>query len=211
MVMEHSTVPVRFVVITDSPEDMPAGIEAVKLWDPPIVPGMSPRRPNCYVRLRAFSREMEAVLGPRFMWLDVDCVIKGNIDHILTRTEPFIAWGSTARRTLYNGSMIMMDAGARERVWTSFDPRKSPRITRSQRMTGSDQAWISHILGEGEAMFTTADGVFSYRNHFRYAVPEKWPNLDDVKIVFFHGEQDPWHPEPRARHKWVRDHYPIGG
>ena len=57
------------------------------------------------------------------MWLDLDCVVTGNLDPVLGRSEDFIAWKDIAPPQPYCGSMVMMDAGARrlarlcERVW----------------------------------------------------------------------------------------------
>src|SRR5678816_3661771 len=107
--------------------------------------------------------------------------------------DSFIIWGDRARQTPYNGSMWMMNAGAREAVWTEFqrDPERAVRKARGAGFFGSDQAWMCYKLGPFENRWTADDGVFSYRTHVK---PAKGKLPDDARIVFFQGHYDPWHP-----------------
>ena len=207
MVRRHLHIPHEFVCITNMPKGIDKDVRIVDLWKGPNVPGMAPHRPNCYVRLRAYAPEMREIIGPRFISLDLDAVICNDITPLLTRPEEFVSWGRTAARTHYNGSMWMMTAGARRQVWEQFDPRTTPVETRKARMTGSDQAAVSYILGPGEALWTEEDGVYSYRNHFANAHQSKWPKPEDLRIVFFHGHKKPWDRDVQARHAWVRQNY----
>jgi hypothetical protein len=98
----------------------------------------------------------------------------------------------------------MLKAGARPEVWRDFDPVFSPRETVAAGLYGSDQAWIAHKLGRGEAVWTPADGVHSYRNEIlegRGGLP------DGARIVFFHGKHDPWDRDVWNKHAWVREFY----
>jgi hypothetical protein len=99
--------------------------------------------------------------------------------------------------------MILMTAGCRPQVWTDFDPAESPRMARSARCFGSDQGWISYRLGPGEATWTRADGVYSFRNDL---APDMQRLPSDARIVIWHGAQDPWGAYARQI-GWVRQHY----
>lgn len=98
----------------------------------------------------------------------------------------------------------MMDAGCRKQVWDTFDPEKSPAILDERKarceVCGSDQAWISHTLGDGEAMFTQTDGVYDYR-----LLGNRGTLPSDAKMVFFSGRRDP--SIERQTVSWVRNHW----
>ena len=119
------------------------------------------------------------------------------------REEAFVIWGETDPRSFYNGSMFLLTAGARPQVFETFDPWRSPRAAKRAGKFGSDQGHISHVLGAGEATWTRADGVYSFRVHLRdgaAALP------DTARIVMFHGRTDPWSPTAQAI-PWIAEHY----
>jgi hypothetical protein len=91
-------------------------------------------------------------------------------------------------------------------VWERFDPSTSPRTTLRAGFTGSDQGWISYCLGAGEAKWSKRDGVYSYRNHLRVNRDDSEPLPADARIVFWHGELDPW-SAPAQRIAWVQQHW----
>lgn len=205
MVARHYARPHRFVCITDDAEGIDPAIGIVPLWsdfaDIPSPHGVG--NPSCYRRLKAFAPEMRDVLGARFVWLDLDCVVTGDLGPLLDRPEDFITWGDTNPRNSVNGSMVMMTAGARAQVYDQFDPKLSPDLTRRVGHFGSDQAWISRVLGQGEARWGVADGIYSYRVHLK---PKRGVLPDNARIVFFHGQVDPWSAEAQ-RLGWVRDNW----
>jgi len=148
---------------------------------------------------------MEKIIGKRFLSLDLDCVIVDNILPLVKRTEDFVIWGDTTKTIQYNGSMFLMTAGTREKVWKTFDPVKSLVTIKDRKLIGTDQAWITVALGGGEKKWTEADGVYSFRNTI-----SKRPNKDlppNAKIVFFHGKYDPWSKEIQKDYLWARKHY----
>ena len=205
MVRRHYPHPHRFVCITDDPAGIEEDVELFELWDDyASVPSpMGRKNPSCYRRLRLFTRNAGAWLGERFVCLDLDCVIVGDMTPLWSRPDPFVIWRSTTTGNPYNGSMFMLEAGARPQVWEDFDPAISPWQTRRARLFGSDQAWIAHCLGRGESVWTPADGVHSYRNEIK---PAHGQLPAGARIVFFHGKVDPWSPEAQ-RLSWVRDNY----
>lgn len=205
MVVRHYPKPHRFCCVTNDAEGLDP--EVVVIPDREDFKSLpSPHgghNPSCYRRLRMFARDAGETFGPRFVSLDLDCVIVRDMTPVWDRPEDFVIWGDTNPQTLYNGSMMLLRAGARPQVWERFDPITSPDKARASGNFGSDQAWISYCLGKGEAKWTKADGVYSFRNELQRrggALP------GDARIVMFHGVHDPWGPLAQ-RLPWVRQHW----
>lgn len=210
MVLRHYPDVGRFICVTDDPSGFDPGIEALPLWDDfpgvrsPHDSGMArPKNPSCYRRLRMFHPDAAQWFGERFVAVDLDMVFTGDLRPLWNRPEDFVMTGDTNRTTHYNGSMLLLTAGSRPRVWTEFDPAMSPRKTLSAGFHGSDQAWISYCLGAGEATWTKADGVYSYRNHL---TPRRDRFPSDARVVNFHGAVKPWCLQVSDL-PWIREHY----
>ena len=207
MVDRHYPAPHRNVCITDDPAGIDPAIDIVPLWpDHATIPSPHGRQnPSCYRRLKLFDPAIEAVLGPRFVSLDLDTVIVGDLRPLWDRPDEFIIWGETDPRSFYNGSMFLQTAGARAQVWRTFDPRRSPWEAKRAGKFGSDQGWISYCLGPGEATWGRADGVYSFRVHLEpHDTGDTLPA--NARIVMFHGKTDPWTWRAQ-RLPWVREHY----
>ncbi len=206
MVADHYAGPHRFVCVTDDARGLD-GVETVPIWSDgiDIRPPEGGNWPSCYVRLRAFSAEARAWFGDRYVSLDLDTVITGDLTPIFERPEDFVIWNESdwPTKQFYNASIWLHTPGTREQVWTTFDPATSPREAFEAGGRGGDQAWISHVLGPGEATFTPADGVLSYRRH---VLPRGGALPAGARIVNFHGVVDPWSPAAQ-RLPWVRQHY----
>lgn len=205
MVERHFHAPYEVVCVTDNWKGIDSSVRIVPLWDtwsriPNPHGGLNP---SCYRRLKAFDSAMAHTLGQRFVSVDLDVVITGDVTPLWTRKEDFVIWGDQVKGTPYNGSMWLMTAGARHRVYAEFDPESSPQETFRAKLLGSDQAWISHILGPGEAKWTKDDGVLAYRTDIKrtHGVLPK-----NTRMVFFQGNIDPWHPVAQKL-PWVREHY----
>lgn len=208
MVARHYPHPHRFLCVTDIPQGIGSDVEIVPAWNDfeNVTSPYGMHQPSCYRRLRMFHPAIAETFGPRFVSMDLDTVIVGDMSAIWNRSEDFIAWGETNPRSYYNGSMLEMNAGARTKVWTDFDPVRSPAMARAADKFGSDQGWLSYCLGPGEATWTRADGVYSYNVHLRRPSA---PLPEHAKIVMFHGSVDPWAHEAQQL-PWVREHYRIG-
>lgn len=208
MVRRHYPDPHRFICVTDDPVGLDADIEIVPIWDDlaDVPHPHNPLGPSCYRRLKAFAPEMREILGKRFVSIDLDCVIVDDVRPLWNRPEEFVIWGGTTKPvTSYNGSMFLMTAGSRARVWKDFNPRFSPVIAKREGFYGSDQAWIRYVLGGDEARWTTKDGVYSYRQHIAPS-PQCGRIPKDARIVLFNGKRDPWSPEIKG-YDWVQEHY----
>lgn len=210
MVARHYADPHQFICVTDDPVGLDSGIKVVPLWDDYAnVPNPSFRSgPSCYRRLKVFSKDIGAILGERFVCIDLDMLITGDLRPILNRYEDFIAWKNPNPRWPYNGSLFMLTAGTRAKVWESFNPKTSPAQSHQAGCKGSDQGWISYVLGKGEATWGKEDGVWSYQDEIlgrkRMTMTEPLP--PGAKIIAFHGNIDPWHKEAILT-PWIRANY----
>lgn len=208
MVARHYAAPHRFSVITDTAGPYDPDIRVIPLWDDyaGLLSLWGPDSPSCFRRLRAFTPEMSEVIGPRFVSLDLDVVICGDLTPVWNRTEDFIIWGEDNRRTPYNGSMWMMNAGARKQVWDRFVQKPAYILDRARAagFFGSDQAVVSYVLGRNEPRWTSEHGVFSYRTHVR---PNGGVLPKDARVVFFEGNYDPTHPVLQQKSPWIMEHY----
>lgn len=208
MVARNYAAPHRFICVTDDPTGIDSEVEIVPLWDDHATV-RSPhggKAPSCYRRLKLFARDAGETFGERIVSMDLDCVITGDITPLFAGGEDFKIWGDTAKGTPYNGGLFMLRAGARPQVWEKFDPLKSPAIGRRLGYIGSDQAWIGACLGPKEAKWSSADGVYSFRNQI--AAPRGNGKLPkDARIVMFHGKFDPDMRDVQRAHPWIQQHY----
>ena len=199
MVARHYPKPHRFVCITDDPTGLD-DIETLPLWSQYLVLG------GCYHRLQLFGKHMREFIGPRFVMLDLDVVITGDLTPVFDRTEDFVinSYRTKDFDQRYNGSIMLMDAGCRSQVWETFEPFESVRAIEQnrRRVVGTDQAWIRLTLGSGEATYTDADGVYDVR--FSPAMHQrKLPS--DARIVVFPGPRD--QRTEMRRHPWIKEHW----
>jgi len=208
MVDRHYPDPHRVICITDDPRGIDSSIETFPIGDVykdlknPTWPDVGP---SCFRRLQMFHPEFGKIAGQRFVSIDLDVVITGDLRPLWNRPEDFVIYASDSSNYHYNGSMILMDAGARPQVWTDFDPETSPRLANEAGNFGSDQGWIQYCLGRDEAKFTIADGIFAYRRDCLRKLGGGLPK--GARIVVFHGKPDPWEYAALCRSPWIRQFY----
>ena len=183
----------------------------------------------CWTRLKVFAPEMADIIGPRFVSIDLDCVIVGSLDPLLDIPDDFKAWKNVGHGAIYCGSMFLMNAGSRRQVWDTLDSEElvfkkefkrfknrgqryiHPDAYAAGMVIGSDQAWISYVLGPGEPMWTSEDGVLSHTdatlcpNGIGRAQTDAPP--DHARIVFFHGVGDPSQARVQKRFPWITEHW----
>lgn len=190
---QHLSIPHDVVCITDDPSGLDSAIRVIPLWEEGRDLG------RCWCRVRAFAPDMAERIGPRFAWIDLDSLIVGPMDPLFERDEPAVFYRSNSvAGTPYNGSMLLMTAGALPQVWDRFDER-APEIVAESGFTGSDQAWFAHVLGPDQPVWSRDDGVMHFMN-------ECVPDLPDhSRIVFFPGVQKPHMPNVQAHAPWVAE------
>lgn len=241
MVAKHYPKPHRFFCVTDDRTGLASGIEYVPMWRDHfhlVNPSHPTSRPNCYPRLKLFAPEMRDLFGERFVSLDLDIAIVGNLEPLWDRPEDFIIYDARGDDH-YNGSMFIQNAGCRAQVWRNFDPVQSPKVTTAAGMRGSDQAWIRYCLSPSAATWTNADGVHAYLHfcparkdrprrrmtathvirrgnpHKIKAPPPRYPMDGSLppgaRMVIFAGEYKPWEPRTQQMSPWLKQHYPFVG
>jgi hypothetical protein len=216
MVARNLRLPHRFNCITDDARGIDGDVRVIPLWDDfASVPNPSNRQnPSCYRRLRMFSAEARDLIGERIVSMDLDVVITGDLTPLFDRPDDFVIWGGQSVQpggrgavySWYNGSLMMLRAGTRTKVWEQFDPARSPQLANAAGCRGSDQGWIAYCLGKNESVWGTKDGVYSFRNHIvtsRGALP------GNARLVAFHGRHDPWHVALHKSYPWIASHYRI--
>lgn len=188
MVSRNLSLPHRLACVTNMPEGIPRHVEIItptgefEGWQTPTWRG---GRPSCFRRLTMFRRDAGEVFGRRFVSMDLDCVVGGNLDPLFDRDEEIVLYKGTNDARPYNGSMLMMTAGCRPRVYEDFD--EAGAVLSGQLYTGSDQAWIAHSLGKGEAVWDEADGVYWWGKRYHRERRQVTP-----RILFFPGTPKPW-------------------
>lgn len=187
----NSTVPFKMICVTDDPKGVAPAIHTVPIWHV----GLDDLG-GCYNRLFVFSEEARSYLGDRFLCIDLDTIIVGNVDHILVRTEPFVYYkwvGLEGEPDRFNCGLFMMDAGVRSWVWEMFYAQPLISIQKAAvRFVGTDQAWCNYIMNlEDEASFGEADGILDFRVHFLKRKIMDVPRPDGACMVTFAGPRNP--------------------
>jgi hypothetical protein len=192
-IKRNTTVEFDLVCYTDDAEGIAAEVKCLPLpFDKTKVPG-------CFGRLKMFREDLPY---NRVLWIDLDVVIMGNIDHIL---NPQVQFKMAAPSAVchYNGSLCYIERGAKPEVWQSYRTLGLDRvreIIKMKRFVGTDQAWISYILGDTEAKYTgEADGVWSFPIHIHQKRKKEPP--PNACIILFPGSHDP-------SQQWVQQTYP---
>lgn len=208
MLARNLTIPWQFVVITDDPEGDRAAhhridVKFVRLWDE-----MRDTK-YCGVRIRAFGADMMHRIGPRFAWVDLDVVITRNVDHLFSRSEDFVALATPNPPMPYNGSLVMMDAGARAQVLAKWTPDAYAETRAYWDRLGvragaeSDEGWMGRVLGDKEATFTQSDGIYYLK---RLAPKYKLP-IDACMVVMNGRKADPSFHEWQKTSPWIKEHW----
>jgi hypothetical protein len=180
----HLKRPHTLVCYTNQPTGLYSWIEHYPVWDCPVAElgtGL-PEQGGCWRRLMMFERPSFHGLSPmRYVSMDLDVAIIGDLDPLFERDEPLVMWGSgSAPGTPYNGSMWLHTEGTHTELWDEFDARRSPPLLAEMGYTGSDQAWISHKLPD-LPKWTMKDGVYHYGMFCQERLPK------NARIVFAPG------------------------
>jgi hypothetical protein len=195
MVSRNLRMPHRIACVTAHPEGIDGGIDIIA---PPgdfeeiRIPTWGDDKPQCLRRIAMFRRDAADIFGPRFACMDMDSIVMGPLDPVFDRPEDFVMFRGTHRSRPYNGSLMMMNAGARPHVYETFTPEGA--IKAGFRYVGSDQAWISAALGPGEATWGPEHGIHAHNSSRN--------GQTDTRILFFFGNPKPWDllHEDRIRH-----------
>ncbi len=189
------TIPHTLSCVTDTPEGIDKGVNIIPM--PQDFINVSSTRwsasrgkPQCHRRLAMFHKDAGKIYGQRFVSMDLDCNVFGNLDSVFGRDVDFIITQSTSEKRPYNGSMLMMTAGARPQV---YDKLTQERIEHaSKTLIGSDQAFLGCVLGWYEETWKETDGVYLLSS--RQA--KSWTPPENCLIAFYPGGR---HEKPMSR------------
>lgn len=223
MVSRNLTLPHKLACVTDRPKGIDLSIEILPLPDSSLKASRWPSSkglPQCFRRLDLWRADAADVYGDRFVSMDLDCVIISSLDALFERSEDVVLCQGKTGKAPYNGSMLLLKAGARPDVYERINAAEVELA--SQLYLGSDQAWIGHVLGPNEATWTEADGVYRYsvrqfpapvKSQASFAASRKaFPNQErnprppeDMRILFFAGQHKP--RDLRAAYPFIREAY----
>lgn len=203
MVSRNLAMPHRLACVTTA-KDLPPNVDRI---DPPgdfetIQPNWGPRKPNCYRRLSMFRRDAAKIFGERFVCMDLDCVIGGQLDPLFDRPHDLILFKGTHPSRPYNGSMMLIEAGCRPNVYEDFTA-EGAKLS-GEKFVGSDQAWLMHKLGRGEKVWSERDRVFFYGPLYRGLAKKVKP-----LVLFFPGKIKPWTIAPINIDPFTTNNYRI--
>jgi hypothetical protein len=206
-VARYLSVPHEFVVITEMDRthlfDGDEAIRAVGIDWRKHVEG------TCFVRLMTFSPEARESIGERVLQIDLDTVIVGGLDSLVSRTSDIVMWRNPARipwdapakagRPYYNTSMLLHRTGTLTHIWEAFDP-KAPRYR-------DDQWLLSDKLGPNVPYWDGSDGVYRLAREDTPGSGVSGTLPQNARVVTFPGsEGKPTDPAIAAANPWIAEY-----
>jgi hypothetical protein len=202
MIDRHLAMDHEIACVTNMPDGIaervriiapPGDFEDVRIptWSEARAPGL----PQCFRRIAMFRPDAADIFGDRFVSMDLDCVVSDSLDPLFDRPDDFVMYRGVTMERPFNGSMVMMTAGCRSQVYTDFTPERA--IEAGKQYLGSDQAWISHKLGWGEATWGVEDGVQAWGSRYN-------GGANPPRLTFFLSPVKPW---DLAGNDWIDLHY----
>ncbi len=201
-VKRHLARPFRFVCVTDNPDGLAQGIEAVPFPEDPLVPGR--RWPNIFVKLLLFRDGFADLKGPT-LFLDVDLIVTGPLDRFFDfRPGEFcIVHNWVERRKelfrklpdIGNSSCFRFDAGASGGVYEAFLRDKEDPSLRHFFEKGSQKYQTRAMFENGRVNWWPKGWVASFKRDchrifpFNLILQPKKPK--GASMICFHGRPDP--------------------
>lgn len=196
MLSRHLRLPFQLFCITDNGEGLMNEDIAVV---PMFTKWAGVRKPHgyrsadndlCQRRLAMFDRRFLEVQPGRFLHLDLDTVILGDITDMVMRTEPLIAAARPRMKGRMMPGMMLFDRGYLAELWETFngDPNRS------------DMELIDNFVssrGLNPPTWDESDGVYGYLAVKKAGLPK------DARVVMFYGPSKP-HDVNDA---WVKEHW----
>jgi hypothetical protein len=187
--------PHRIACVTNAPTGIDQAIDIIAPpgdFESVTIPTWPAGKPQCLRRISMFRPDAADIFGERFICMDLDCVISAPLDPLFDVPDDFKIYRGTANDRPYNGSMLLLTAGARREVFDRFTPERA--VAAGFKFTGSDQAWISYTLGRGQPTWGRDDGVLWFgelngapdalrRVTFFPGLPKPWEALWDNEFV----------------------------
>jgi hypothetical protein len=179
------------VCVTDVPDSISSAIKTIAM--PEEVSDL----PNYLPKLWAWSPEFHALIGRRFVSIDLDVVITGDLGPVLETKSPLRIWNKAALEP-YNTSLFSLKPGFGNAVWNTLTPELIDRARSEADYWTGDQSWVAYVLGRDAEAFGEETGVIQYR-------PARHRDVMPVgmKAGFFSGPFSPETESPNSA--WVKE------
>ena len=191
--------PFRFICVTERPEGLIDGIEAIPF---PLPQGMPEKyRMGFWTKLAVTADDFHDLTGPT-LFLDIDQVIVGSLDEFFDYKpgrnciiHNWLPWRKTLfreRPAIGNSSVFRFEAGKSQYIFDRFAAEWERAMDRTEFRT--EQAFLTYAMGENREWWPDA-WVKSFKRHCIPPLPlnliaaPKVPN--GCKIVCFHGKPNP--------------------
>lgn len=175
----------RFVCYTDDPQGIDEEIEIQELPE-----GLEGWWNKLYLFKEGVFKE-----GERVIFLDLDTILCGHLNHIFNYKGEFAILRDFYRPNGYGSGMMMWRGGFGSHIWDSYEKAGYPDIN------GGDQAWIERQVSKADLLQELyPQSICSYKEHALDGIPK------GIKIICFHG-----YPKPHECDGWVPNVWKIGG
>lgn len=160
--------------------------------------------PGCFCRLRMFDPAWQAAhhIDGRLVCVDLDTVITGPLDELFDRPEKFVILqgANAANPCPFNGSLMMLRAGARPDVWQDFSIKNASSVPFYEYP--DDQGLLWHKIPDAAGWKAGSEsGVYAFQK-------PGWPRDGqlpaDARIVAFPGWRD---PSRFAHLDWIKENW----
>lgn len=132
--------------------------------------------------------------GDRIVYFDLDTVITGPLDDIVTYQGEFAILRDAYRPNGLQSAVMLWEAGKHFHIWENY------RIAGRPDFAGGDQEWIERQVKDPGILQKLYPGKFcSYKKDARFGIPK------GCSVVFFHGE-----PRPHEVSGWVENVWKVG-
>lgn len=194
--------PFRFVCVTDRPEGLTEGIDAVPMPEDPKT--ASPWWPNIFVKLCLFKDGFANLVGPT-LFLDIDLLVTGSLDRFFDYHPGefcIIHNWVERRKSLFrrkpligNSSCFRFEAGRSGDVYDTFMAEKDDATQAERFLQGSQKFQTYAMRKAGKVNWWPDDWVCSFKRKLVPLFPlnkifEPWRPPRNASIVAFHGEPD---------------------
>lgn len=203
MVKRHTTIPFKFVCLTDRTEGIYSEIECFPI--PPLaLPEGSPERG--WNKLSTFEPDLYGLTG-NLLFLDLDVVIVDNIDGFFTHPGDFLIIHDWKRpwRVTGNSSVYRFKLGAFPEILSYF----RENFDEIRHKFRNEQEYLSWYVDQQKKLsYWPAAWCKSYKYHCLQKLPLAYfkPPVkpQDAKIIVFHGEINPPDAVNGGGGKWYR-------
>jgi len=207
-IQRNTTIEHRFICYTDDPE----GVECETrpfLIDLPV----------WWYIIGLTNPEHEH--NDQLVYMDLDTIITGNIDHILTLDKPFATISDFGWTSGLQTAYIMWNKSVRDAVWkhftTKYKPADYPKLDCDYTKWGGTNQFLEECMGvvrinkNPKPAIQDAPPVVRLQDVYPgECVSYKAQSLqntqqlnDNIKMVFFHGKPQP-HEVDNA---WLKEHW----